>query len=72
MAENYIEKIIIRQDSRPEVQTPTFTDDDIDELYEFEGKLYLRQIVKSVRNKSHNSHDYVFHVNSIDKLKKED
>jgi len=72
MAENYIEKIIIRQDSRPEAQTPTFTDDDIDELYEFEATLTLKQIIKSVRNKSHNSHDYVFVVDSISKLKQED
>ena len=72
MAENYIEKIIIRQDSRPEVQTPTFDDIDIDELYEFEATLTLKQIIKSVRNKDHNNHDYVFHINSIDKLQKED
>jgi len=72
MAENYIEKIIIRQDSRPDVQTPTFNDIDIDEIYEFEGLLILKQIIKSVRNKEHNSHDYVFVVDSISKLKQED
>lgn len=71
MVEEYVERIIIRQDKRPEVETPSFNDDGVDEVYEFEGLVTLKQIIKSVRNKTHNSHDYVFHVDKITKLQME-
>ena len=72
-SEWYQENILIRQDGRPPVKGETlFNDDDCDKTYEFEGKLMLRQIEKSVQNASHNTHTYVFTIESIDKLKEED
>ena len=71
MAEEYIETILIRQDHRPEVETPTFADTDVDGIYEFEGKIRLKQISKVVQNAIHNRHDYVFEIVSIDKIQKE-
>lgn len=70
-AEEYIERIIIRQDTRPEVGTPSFTDEQVDEAFEFEGMLTLKHIIKAIRNKTHNSHDYVFVIDSITKLQQE-
>lgn len=70
--EEYIESIIIRQDNRPEVEEPTFCDDCVDSIFEFEGKVKLIQILKSVQNASHNRHDYVFRVEEITKIQKED
>jgi len=70
--EEYIERLIIRQDKRPEVAEPTFCDNCLDREYEFEGVLKLVQILKSVQNTTHNQHDYVFHVVRIDKFKEED
>lgn len=72
MPESYIESIIIRMDNVDSGYTPMLNDDDIDELFEFEGVLELKQIVKSVQNKTHNRHDYVFKINSIAKLEKEE
>ena len=70
MAEEYIESIIIRQDNKPEVLEPSFCDNCVDEEYEFDGVLVLKQIVKSVQNKFHNRHDYVFHIKEIRELKR--
>ena len=70
MAEEYIESIIMRQDNRPESTTPMLEDDDCDALFEFEGVVKLKQILKSVQNAVHNRHDYVFEIVSIDKLEK--
>lgn len=70
MAEQYIESIIIRKDG---IQTsePSFTDDQCDATFEFEGRLKLVQIIKSVQNAIHNRHDYVFTIESIDKIEQE-
>jgi len=70
MAEEYIESILIRQDNRPEATVPMLEDDDCDALFEFEGVIRLKQILKSVQNATHNRHDYVFEIVSIDKLEK--
>ncbi|KKL11007.1 hypothetical protein LCGC14_2550150, partial [marine sediment metagenome] len=67
------EKIIIHQNDRPHViGSPTFLSADVDSDFEFEGTLKLVQIIKSVQNAVYNTHDYVFKVVSIDKLKKEE
>lgn len=68
--EEYIESIIIRQDNRPEAETPMFVDNDCDALFEFEGVIKLKQILKSIQNATHNRHDYVFEIVSINKLEK--
>ena len=70
MAE-YIESIIIRQDNRPEAETPLFEDGDCDTIFKFEGNIKLVQILKSVQNADHNKHNYVFSIESIDKLEEE-
>ncbi len=67
--EHYLETIIIRQDNCPQVDTPSFDDTQCDSLFQFKGKLQLKQILKSVQNSTHNRHDYVFKIVSIDKLK---
>lgn len=72
MAEQYIESIIIRSDNRPHVSEPMFQDADVDAVYEFEGKIQLVQILKSIQNVQHNKHDYVFKIVSIDKIQKEE
>ena len=72
MAEQYIETVIIRQDSRPEVETPTFTDEDVDATFEFEGTIKLIQIIKSIQNAVHNRHQYVFNIVAINKIQKEE
>jgi len=74
MVERFIESLIIRQDNvyLPEGDPPTFNDDQCDKLFEFEGKIVLKQIIKQVQNVTHNRHDYVFVIESIDKLKEED
>lgn len=69
--EQYIESIIIRDDNRPCVSDPMFKDDDVDAEFEFEGKIKLVQILKSVQNAQHNKHDYVFKIVNIDKIQKE-
>lgn len=68
--EKFIESIIIRQDNvhLPEGELPTFNDNQCDKVFEFEGKIILKQIIKSVQNVSHNRHDYVFVIDSIDKI----
>lgn len=70
MPEEYVESIIMRQDNRPETETPMFEDNDCDALFEFEGVVKLKQIVKSIQNATHNRHDYVFKIVSIKKLEK--
>jgi len=72
MAEEYVESIIMRKDNQPEVTTPSFADDDCDATFEFEGKVKLVQILKSVQNATHNRHDYVFQIVSVDKMQKEE
>ena len=72
MVEKYVESILIRQDNRPATETPLIEDDDCDALFEFEGVIQLKQVLKSVTNATHNRNDYVFEVVSIDKLQKED
>lgn len=74
MAEQYTESILIRQDNvhLPEGDLPTFSDDQCDKTFEFEGKIVLKQIIKSVQNMSRNHHNYVFQIESIDKIKEED
>ncbi len=69
--EKFIESIIIRKDSQLEVNTPTFSDDDCDAVFEFEGKIKLTSIQKTVQNVSHNQHGYVFEILSIGKMQKE-
>ena len=71
MAEQYVETILIRQDKRPEVETPSFADDDADGIYEFEGTIQLKQINKTIQNATHNRHDYVFKVVNITKIEKQ-
>ena len=73
MAESYIESIIIRQDGihLPEGSLPTFTDDQCDKFFEFEGIIELKQIVKNVQNVSHNRHDYVFRIKNITKIQEQ-
>ena len=71
MPEEYVESIIIRQDSRPETETPLLEDADCDALFEFEGIVQLKQILKSVTNATHNRQDYVFNIVSLDKLEKQ-
>lgn len=66
--EHYVESLIIRQDNRPEVTTPMFVDDDCDKIYKFDGQIQLKQIVKSVQNRAHNRHDYVFVITNIQDL----
>lgn len=68
MAEKYIESIIIRQDNRPESETPLFNDEDCDKAYKFDGHIQLKQIIKSVQNASHNRHDYVFVITDVQDL----
>ena len=71
MPEEYVESIIIRQDNRPETETPLLDDDDCDALFEFEGIVQLKQILKSVTNATHNRQDYVFNIVSVGKLEKQ-
>ncbi|KKK95911.1 hypothetical protein LCGC14_2668060 [marine sediment metagenome] len=70
--EEYIESIIIRKDNQPEVTIPTFVDEDVDAIFEFEGKIKLTSIQKSIQNASHSRHTYVFEISSIDKMQKEE
>ena len=69
--EKLIESIIIRKDNQSEVDTPTFSDDDCDAVFEFEGKIKLTGINKAIQNATHNQHSYVFEILSIDKMQKE-
>ena len=66
-----MESIIIRQDNRPETETPLLDDDDCDAIFEFEGIIQLKQILKSVTNATHNRQDYVFNIVSVGKLEKQ-
>ncbi|KKN48373.1 hypothetical protein LCGC14_0653200 [marine sediment metagenome] len=68
----FIESIIIRRDNQPEIDTPTFVDDDCDVVFEFEGKIRLTSIQKTMQNASHNQHGYVFEILSIGKMQKEE
>lgn len=68
MAEEYVESILIRSDSK-EADTPSFTDEQCDAEFEFKGTVKLVQILKSVQNATHNKHDYVFKIVSIDEIK---
>ena len=70
--EKYIESIIIRKDNQLEVDAPTFIDDDCDVVFEFEGRIQLKSIQKSIQNAWHNRHDYVFEILSIGKMQKEE
>lgn len=72
MAEQYVETIIIRQDNRPDVSIPSFDDVDVDATFKFEGTLKLIQILKSIQNMQHNKHDYVFKIEAIDEMEKEE
>ena len=69
--EKLIESIIIRKDNQSEVDTPTFSDDDCDAVFEFEGKIKLTSIQKTVQNTSHNQRGYVFEILSVGKMQKE-
>ena len=70
--EEYIESIIIRRDNvHSDNDMPMLDDEDLDEVFEFEGTVQLMQIMKSVQNKTHNRHDYVFKIINITKLEKE-
>lgn len=73
MTEQYIESVIIRQDNihLQEGSIPTFSDEQCDKEFEFEGKIVLKQIVKSVQNVTHNRHDYVFKIVSINKIQEQ-
>ena len=72
MPEEYVESIIIRQDNRPETETPSLEDDNCDALFDFRGTIKLKQILKSITNAHHNRYDYVFELISINRLQKED
>jgi len=72
MPEKYIQSVILRMDNLPESEVTLFNDDDCDKEYEFEGKVQLVQIVKSVQNAVHNRHDYVFKIISIDKIEEQE
>lgn len=69
MVEEYKETIIIRQDNKPEVETPSFTDEQCDVEFEIDAVIVLKQINKTVANATHNRHDYVFHIKEIRELK---
>ena len=71
--EQYIESMIIRQDGvhLPEGDTPTFTDEQCDRQFELECVVELKQIIKSVQNRTHNRHDYVFVIKSITKIQEQ-
>ena len=71
MAEQYIETILIRQNERPEVETPTFVNTDVDGIFRFEGTLKLKMINKTIQNAIHNQHDYIFTIESITELEKQ-
>lgn len=73
MDEQYIESILIRQDNihLPEGSLPTFADNQCDKTFEFEGRIILKQIIKSVQNVLYNRHDYVFVIESIDKIEEQ-
>ena len=68
MAEKYVESIIIRQDGTNTME-PSFTDEQVDAEFEFEGTVKLVQILKSVQNATHNSHNYVFKITEIKRIK---
>lgn len=70
--EKFIESIIMRKDNQPEVIVPSFADEDCDTVFEFEGRVKLTSINKTVQNASHNRHDYVFQIISVDKMQKEE
>lgn len=71
MPEEYIESIIIRHDGKHKFAPPSFDDPDVDSIYEFEGTIKLKQILKSVQNAVHNRHDYVFVIENITKIQKQ-
>lgn len=71
MAEKYIESILIRQDNIDNGDIPMFSDNDCDKIFEFDGTVKLVQIAKSVQNKFHNRHDYIFRIESIGKLERQ-
>jgi hypothetical protein len=71
MAEQYIEQLLMRQDNKEHVEVPTFSDSDIDAVFEFEGRVRLVQISKQVSNATHNLHQYIFKIESIGKFQKE-
>jgi len=66
--ERYVESILIRSDN-VEAEQPSFTDEQCDMEFEFEGTVKLVQILKSVQNATHNKHDYVFKIVNITKIK---
>lgn len=69
--ESYVESILIRKDFPDSGIEPLFDDNDCDEIFEFKGTIKLIQIAKSVQNKFHNRHDYVFKIVEIEKLEKQ-
>ena len=71
--EEYIESILIHQNNIhiPEGEPPTFNDDQCDKVFEFEGTIELKQIIKNVQNVTHNRHDYVFKIKQITKLQEQ-
>jgi len=71
MAEQYKQTAIIRYDTMPIVDIPTFVDGDCDAIYQLTCRIQLKQIVKSVQNAVHNKHDYVFKLIDIQNLQKE-
>ena len=71
MVEKYVESLIMRKDG-DETLEPSFTDEQVDAKFEFEGTIELVQILKSVQNAIHNRHDYVFKITEIKKMKEID
>lgn len=69
--ESYIESILIRSDNVDNGNKSMFSDNDCDEIFEFEGTVKLVQIAKSVQNKFHNRHDYIFKIQEITKLERQ-
>ena len=71
MAESYRENCIIKYSDMPEVESPTFVDDDCDTIYNLHCRVQLKKILKSVQNATHNKHEYVFKVIDVQVLSKE-
>ena len=72
--EEYIENIHIRRDNVhiPVGDGPTFVNAQCDKIFEFEGTVKLIQIVESVQNATHNTHSYIFVIESIDKFEEQE
>ena len=76
MAEQYVENVLLRKTIETEVvPTPLVAVEDLGSAYEFEGILTLRRVVTNTNDvdgeDGTTTYEYVFDINSIDKLQKE-